>query len=69
MDADLTIKIQIPSFERSDQLHAELEDLVHRIACALGRRDELPTVVADRNGVERATLTWSSGAFTQRKAG
>jgi hypothetical protein len=54
----LTIKIKIPLFERSDQLHSELEDIGHRIAHALGTRDDLPTVVADRNGIERVTLEW-----------
>jgi hypothetical protein len=54
----LIIEIQIPFCERSDQLHSELEDIGHRIAHALGRRDELPSVVADRAGCERVTLTW-----------
>jgi hypothetical protein len=55
---ELIIQIKIPYVERSDQLHSELENIGHRIADALGRRGELPTVVADRNGVERVTLTW-----------
>jgi hypothetical protein len=55
---ELIIRIKIPAVERSDQLHSELENIGHRIADALGRRDELPTVVADRNGVERVSLTW-----------
>jgi hypothetical protein len=55
---ELIIRIKIPAVERSDQLHSELENIGHRIADALGRRDELPTIVADRNGVERVSLTW-----------
>lgn len=55
---ELTIKIKLPAVERSDQLYGETEDIVRRVADAIGRRDELPTIVTDRNGVERVTLTW-----------
>jgi hypothetical protein len=56
---ELVIKIKMPVFARPDIFHSEMEDLLMRIARAVGTRGApLPVVVADRAGIERASLEW-----------
>jgi hypothetical protein len=55
----LTITIKLPTVERSDQLLVETSDIIHRVAESVSRcAGKLPTVVTDRNQIERVTLEW-----------
>jgi hypothetical protein len=64
--SDLTIKITLPTVEHAHQFHAELSDIIQRLAFSLGQTGvPLPTVATDRNGVEVGSIVWGPDAFVR----